>query len=157
MLSGAPAYRDPAPREDFEVLLITANALVLLLSFTRTSKAVWWRIVGVSLLALWIHCAREGSRWQMAFSYLFTVLAAASILARTTGRFTNVRSSKALKILTVVASSFALALTSFLAYALPVFNRPRPTGGSPVGIRYFALASEFRSDPFRKSPQRSAS
>ncbi len=129
----------------FEMVLILVNLLSLVLSFRKRSKAVWLWITSVNLAVLLIHGIFEGFRYQMAFSYAFVVLL---------GFFTFLpidQKSKIIKVLKGIAiglSFILLALTAFLAYALPVFTLPKPTGSYAVGIQYFHVVDENRADPF---------
>lgn len=139
----------------FEILLLAVNVLALLVSVPKQPKAVWLGVAGINLLAFLLHGVIEGFRYQMAFSYVFVILLVFFILVNASGRFSKTRIPKALTITAKSLSLLLLALTSFLAYALPVFTLPKPTGGLAVGIRYFALVDEHRADPFRdKSPQK---
>jgi predicted dienelactone hydrolase len=77
---------------------------------------------------------------------MFVILIAVLILVKTIGF--EVKIPKALKVIAMALSFVILAFTSFLAYALPVFTLPKPTGSYDVGIKYFHLIDENRTDPF---------
>ncbi len=132
----------------FEVVLILVNLLALLLSFKKQSKVVWLAAAGGNLIAFIIHGIFEGLRYQMAFSYVFVILFVVYAFAKTNDKFFEVRVPKVLKVIAISLSFVLLALTSSLAYALPVFKLPKPTGGYAVGIQYFHLIDENRTDPF---------
>ncbi|CAN5853898.1 carboxylic ester hydrolase [soil metagenome] len=132
----------------FEIILLSVNLLALLLSFRRVSKVVWSGVTWINLLALLSHGLVEGFRYQMAFSYIFVVLLVVHAFAKASGKFSKVRIPKALKGVTISLVFGLLTLTAFLAYALPVFTLPNLTGDYAVGIKYFALVDENRSDPF---------
>ena len=53
-----------------------------------------------------------------------------------------------IKFIVISFSCLLLGFSSFLAYALPVFSLPSPTGSYEVGIQYFHLIDESRTDPF---------
>src|ERR1051325_6175575 len=138
----------------FEVVLILVNLLILMLSFKKRSKAVWLGIVGVNIFVFFLHDVFEGLRYQMAFSYTFVNLITVYTLIQAFFRL-EVRIPKVLKIIAVSLSFVLLVLTALLAYALPVFTLPKPTGNYAVGIQYFHLIDENRMDPFLdKSPQK---
>jgi len=125
------------------------NFLSLLLSFKKQSKVVWLGTVGVNLSVLLIHGIFDGFRYQMLFSYIFVILFVIFTLIRTiNNKFFEAKTPKALKVILLSVSFVFLALTSFLAYALPVFTLPNPTGGYAVGIQYYPLVDEKRNDPF---------
>jgi predicted dienelactone hydrolase len=131
----------------FEVVLILVNLLSLLLSLKKQSKAIWSGSAGVNLSVFLIHGIFEGFRYQMAFSYIFVILLAIFTLVKTNHKF-EAKTPKALKIIAISLSFVFLVFTSFLAYALPVFTLPKPTGSYDVGIKYFHFIDENRTDPF---------
>ena len=132
----------------FEILLVVIGFLALLLSFRNRTKAVWLGVAVVSLLGLLIHALAEGLRWQMAFSYILAVLLVPYALTRGSSKRSESRIRRAAKVIAIAVSSASLALTAFLAYALPVFTILRPTGNHAVGVNYFHLVDERRTDPF---------
>ena len=131
----------------FEVLLILVNLLSLFLSFKMWSKAAWLGITGSNLFIFFIHGLFEGFRYQMSFSYIFVILLALFAFVSANWK-SEAKSPKALKLVIVCLSFVFLAITAFLAYALPVFMLPKPTGSYAVGIQYFHLIDENRIDPF---------
>jgi dienelactone hydrolase len=138
-----------------EMVLILVNLLSLSLAIKRRSRATWLVIAGINLLVLLIHGAIEGLRYEMAYSYIFVFLLVVAAAAQASGRFSGARIPKALTVSAVGLSFLLLAMTSYLAYALPVFTCPKLTGGEAVGIRYYELVDENRRDPFLdKSPQK---
>lgn len=132
----------------FEVVLILVNMLSLVLSFRKQSKAAWAAAAGLNLSAFLIHGLTEGFRYQMAFSYVFVILFVVLAFVKTRDRFIETRTPTGLKLIAIALASVFLLLTSFLAYALPVFTLPKPTGTYNVGIQYFHLVDEKRKDPF---------
>ncbi len=132
----------------FEMVLILVNLLSLLLSFKKQSRAVWLKIIGVNLSVFFIHGIFEGFRYQMVFSYIFAILLAVFTLVKTTDKFLGAKFPNALKVIAISLSLVSLGVTSFLAYALPVFMLPKPTGSYDVGIHYFHFIDENRTDPF---------
>ncbi len=132
----------------FETVLILVNLLSLLLTFKKQLKAVWWGVAGINLLVFLIHSILEGLRYQMIFSYIFVILLMLFTLAKTSNRFYESHTPKVLKGIVMCLSFVLLGFTSFLAYALPVFTLPKPTGAYDVGIQYFHLIDENRTDPF---------
>lgn len=132
----------------FEIVLLLANLLALGLSFKKQPRRVWLTVVAVNLSAFLIHGLYEGLRYQMAFSYLFVILLAVYRLATIGGRFSKARPPKALTISAGSVSLVLLVATALLAYALPVFTLPTPTGSYAVGIQYVHLVDEKRTDPF---------
>jgi predicted dienelactone hydrolase len=134
----------------FESLLILANLFWLGLGFKKQSRAVWLGITGTNISLLLIHGIFEGFRYQMAFSYIFVILLAVFTFVKTNYRF-EAQTPKAIKMIGIGLSFVSLALTTFLAYSLPVFTLPKPTGSYAVGIQYFHLIDENRTDPFLAS------
>jgi dienelactone hydrolase len=130
-----------------ETALIIVNVLALLLSFKRQLKLTWLGIVAVNLVVSFLHDIFEGLRYQMAFSYMFVILMTVLALKIAISGH-EVKISKALKIMTIGPAFAALVFTAFLAHAFPVFTLPKPTGNSAVGIQYFHLIDQNRTDPF---------
>jgi predicted dienelactone hydrolase len=132
----------------FEVLLIFMNVLPLVLNLKKQPRAVWWGIAGVNLIVFLIHAIFEGLRYQMIFSYVFVVLLLIFTFVKTNNRFFESKTPKALKVIAISLCFVLLSFTSVLAYALPVFTLPEPTGSHAVGVQYFHLIDERRTDPF---------
>src|SRR6266545_7606603 len=130
----------------FEIVLILVNLLSLLLGFKKQSKVVWLGTAGVNLSVFLIHGIVEGFRYQMVFSYIFVILFVVYTLIKTRDRFFAAKTSRVLKGITISLSFVFLVATVFLAYALPVFTFPKPTGSYSVGIQYFHLIDENRTD-----------
>lgn len=131
-----------------EVVLLLVNMLSLGLSFRKQSKAAWSGVAGLNLSIFLIHGIFEGFRYQMIFSYIFVILFAIFAFVKTNGRFFEAKTPKALKVIAISLVFVFLVFTSFLAYALPVFTLPKPTGSYDVGIQHFHLIDEKRNDPF---------
>lgn len=132
----------------FEILLVAACSWALLLSFRRPSAGVWSGVLGINFLALFLHGAVEGCRWQLALPYVLVPLLILHALAKASGRIPKVRTPKALNVAALALSLVFLGLAVVLACSLPVFKFPNPTGEYAVGIRYFHLVDEDRADPF---------
>ena len=131
----------------FEAVLILVNIVSLFLSVRKQSKTVWIGAAGVNLFVLLIHAIFEGIRYQMTFSYMFVLLLTLLALIKTNQRF-ETKNIKVLKVIGISLSFVLLVFTSFLAYALPVFTLPEPTGSYSVGLQYFHLMDQNRMDPF---------
>jgi dienelactone hydrolase len=139
----------------FEVVLIFVNLLALFLSFKKQSKSFRLGVAGLNLSLLLIHGIFEGFRYQMAFSYIFVILLAVYTLVKTSKKLIEAKTPKVLKGIVISLCFIFLASTSFLAYTLPVFKLPKPTGIYDVGIKYFHLIDEKRNDPFLdRSPKK---
>lgn len=132
----------------FEIGLILAGVLSLLFSLKNQSQKGWYGIAGANLALLTTHGIFEGLRYQMTFSYLIAVLLILAALAKTGGRFSQARTPITLKVISAGLAFILLGLASFLAYALPVFTLPEPTGSYAVGCQYFHLVDPHRADPF---------
>jgi predicted dienelactone hydrolase len=132
----------------FEVILIFMNVLPLVLNLKKQPKAVWWGIAGINLIVFLIHAIFEGLRYQMIFSYVFVVLLNIFMFVKTNDRFFESNTPKALKVIAISLCFVLLSFTSVLAHALPVFTLPEPTGSHAVGVQYFHLIDESRTDPF---------
>lgn len=136
----------------FEIILILVNFLSLFMSFKKQSKVMSLGVAAVNLSVFLIHGIFEGFRYQMIFSYIFVILFFVYTLVKTNDRFFEARTPKTLKIIAISISIISLAVTSVLAYVLPVFELPMPTGSYDVGIKYFHLIDENRTEPFLNNP-----
>lgn len=132
----------------FEIILILANLAALIWSFKKPSKLVWLGIIGFNVAALLLHGVLEGFRWQMNASYVVTGLLVVYAVALALDKVPNWRIPKALKVTVASLGVVALMAASFLAYALPVFTLPKPTGKYDVGFTYMTLTDVSRTDPF---------
>lgn len=132
----------------FEVVLVLANLVTLCSSFKKQSKAALLGLAGVNIVILLVHGLLNGFRYQMIFSYGFVVLFAAYVLIKINDKFFEARTPTILKIIGVSLSCLLLGFTFFLAYALPVFTFSKPTGIYAIGIQYFHLTDENRTEPF---------
>lgn len=136
----------------FEVVLVVMNLFALLAGpRKKQSKAGLVTLAGMNLAVFGLHAAVEGVRYQMIFAYgivfLFAIYVAMrlSFKARETKTF-----AKILKGTAIGLSVLFLALTTLMAYALPVFALPKPTGDYDVGVQYVYLTDDKRSEPFLK-------
>ncbi|HSX34078.1 MAG TPA: dienelactone hydrolase family protein [Candidatus Saccharimonadales bacterium] len=87
----------------------------------------------------------------MAWSYVLVGILAIGMLIGLTGKMPQLkkrRLRRALKGAAVGMSLVLVGITAFLAYALPVFKLPEPTGKYPVGFTYMQLTDHNRTDPF---------
>ena len=132
----------------FEIILIAANVLALIVWLGKPSRAMWLSVAGLNLAALGVHALAEGLRYQLAFAYLFAALFAAYAFVKASGRVARLRLPRWLKGLAVGIAVLLLAFTAALAYALPVFALPKPTGEYAVGVKYLNLIDEARTEPF---------
>jgi predicted dienelactone hydrolase len=132
----------------FEAVLLIVNLLSLLAGVTRQSKLVWRVAAGVNLVVLLVHGVFEGLRYQMVFSYAFVAVFVLYTLIKTSGNFFKASTPKALKGIGIGLATVLLLAGAFLAIALPVFRLPQPTGPHDVGVEYFHLIDESRTEPF---------
>ncbi len=132
----------------FEVVLILLNLLALLMTFKPPSQAVWSGLAVVTIVMLSLHGMFEGFRYQMTFSYALVVLLVFCAVVKRIGVFPSGRLQWYVARVALAGAFVLLAATSALAYALPVFALPAPTGDYAVGIKYFHLIDETRMDPF---------
>lgn len=131
----------------FEATLLVTNLLTLLLHIRKQPKSVWMWSTGFNVLVFVLHWTFEGFRYQMIFSYILVILLLPLTFIKLHRQF-NPKPHKAMKIIVLGFSFILLVATGLLAYALPVFTLPKPTGDYAVGIQYFHLIDNSRADPF---------
>lgn len=129
----------------FEIALILINLLALIVARRRLPASARLGMAAASLGLLAAHGVCEGPRWQMALAYVITVLLAGTSLA---GLWARVHAPRALRAAAAGLALLGLGASACLAYALPVFRLPAPTGSYAVGAQYIHLVDEARSDPF---------
>ena len=142
----------------FEILLLTANGLLLLWwSFQRLrpfSPSRWFYILPLSTsLILLLHLILEGYRWQMVPAYgLMAVLVLLTFIQAAWK--TAVSPARPLwpTILGGLAGLAALLLASTLPVLLPVPQPPPPTGPHPVGTYTLYLVDGSRTDIYAPEP-----
>lgn len=132
----------------FEIILILTNLLTLLFTFRKQPRGMILVAAGINAAFFIAHGLVEGFRYQMFFSYLFVILLILVALIRLLPRFAATHTPKAIKIPVVLLAALLVGLSAFLSYALPVFTLPAPSGPDPVGVSYFHLVDQQRTDPF---------
>ena len=132
----------------FEAALILVNLLALVLSMRKQSTTVWLRTASVNLLVFLIHGLFEDFRYQMGFSYVVVILLAVFAFLKANNTFREAKFPRLLRGAGISLSFIFLSITMFLAQAFPVFTLPKPTGDFAVGIQYFHLVDEHRTEPF---------
>ncbi|WJH33797.1 hypothetical protein N6H14_27970 [Paenibacillus sp. CC-CFT747] len=138
-----------------EWLLIAANLVALFLLLGKASRRTRSWAVAVNVSVLILHALVEGIRYQLAFSYLLVLLLAVHLAVVKHVRLQRTTLSKALRGFAYGVALLLLAFTVLLAYALPVFQLPRPSGSYAVGVQSFHLVDEQRQDPFLdKTPKK---
>lgn len=129
----------------FEMALILIDLLALALARRKLPALARLGMAAAGLGVLAAHGVWEGPRWQMAPAYLLTVLLAGTTLVGPRGR---ARTPKVLRAVAAGLALLGLGASAYLAYALPVFRLPAPTGSYAVGVEYLHLVDAARSDPF---------
>ncbi len=119
----------------FEWLLAILTLAATLTLFLRPRPAALaWLFCLLALTAFTLHALREGTHWQLYPLYL-AVLLTVALLARPSSPWL------ALAPLSLTAASLALA------WALPIFHLPAPTGPYAVGTRTLHLTDPNRHRP----------
>ena len=131
-----------------EFVLVTTNLLALFLGFRSTAPKLRWAVTGLNWLGLLAHGSAEGLRYQMAFSYAYVALLTIFAFSGLNQLFSKIRAPRVLRIAASVLSLLGIVCTSILAVSLPVFSFTEPTGRYAVGIAYFHMIDEERTEPF---------
>ncbi len=132
----------------FEIGLIAASTLWLLLLMKKKPKGVWFVSAAASMVALLLHGVFEGLRYQMMPAYILVMLLAVITIMKAARGFKDPETPAWLKIPSFILAFVFLGFSVFLATALPVFSLPTPTGEYAVGVHYLHLTDEARLDPF---------
>ncbi|MEB9507351.1 hypothetical protein P4J13_25835 [Bacillus anthracis] len=132
----------------FEIVLIIINIISLFFYLKLPPKYMWYFIAGTNLLMLSIHGIWEGFRYQRTFSYLLVMLVVLYSIFKLKSNRVGIRKWKVTKIIIAGFSCLFIMATTLLAYSLPVFALPEPTGDHTVGVEYLKFMDEEREDPF---------
>ena len=113
--------------------LLAAWATVGALGIVARQRAPWWgwAFCAVALVLLTLQTWREGAHWQLIPLHLGLVVIAAGLL-RGSGW------------VSAMASLGLIVSTLALAWALPMFRLPKPTGEYAVGVRTIYLTDGSR-------------
>ena len=140
----------------FEVLILLLLTLTILGSFFSPKKRpalLAWLPVGAAFSVL-VHLLMEGHRWQMVPPYflvaIYLIFAIPSLKGSEPGDHSKLR-----RIVGILGNLFGLVLlvlSGFLAYQLPVFSLPDPTGSSAVGVTEFHFVDESRDEDLSEDP-----
>ncbi len=142
----------------FEVILLITLLLSLLALLIRPIFRLRsnWAPAAISLVAVVFHLVLEGARWQLYPAYAILGLLSSwwiwfLISGRNQYSGQGDKSNRLLRIVRIVAISFAMILTiscMMLAHLIPVFAFPEPTGEYSVGSTYLHLIDESREELF---------
>ncbi|MCR8842602.1 hypothetical protein NQ117_02815 [Paenibacillus sp. SC116] len=135
----------------FEIALIAMNLLTVFLGPSKKrSKAFLLGLASMNGVVFVLHGIVEGLRYQMVFSYIFVFLFAVYAVVKATVAISENKFTKILKGIAISISILLLTMTSLMAYALPVFKLPSPTGNYDVGVQYTYFTDDQRLEPFLK-------
>lgn len=137
----------------FEIAVLVGLAgSVVALALRRGGAFSWFTlVVALTTIAVLLHFALEGGRWQMAPAYAATLVVLALALAFAYGAAPLPLRWLAPTGIGVLAATLT---ASFLSTALPVFTLPAPQGPYAIGTRIQHLVDPARREP--SGPDRNA-
>ena len=128
----------------FEVAIVCLSiaSLVAARAFSKTAATGRWTTCKwlcflLLLIAVAAHLLMEGAHWQMAPLYLAILLIAA---------FLSPRFSRAWRIAVAVPALLLIVLSCGLAFVLPMFKLPAPTGKYAIGTRILNMTDSSRRE-----------
>lgn len=132
----------------FEMLQIIANMILIIIISKKINPLAQFSLVGLNIIFFILHTSFEGIRYQMSFSYIiliaFIVLSALKIYKKE-----DIKGLPKFRMFIIKGITMILLIvTGLLAYILPVFKLPRPTGDFPVGTITMHFIDNNRLDPF---------
>lgn len=134
----------------FETLmLMTALAVVVLLSSRVQKKSIFLGCSAALALLFFVHIFVEGARWQFSLAYALIVLLLFLSLKAALGK---PQPQKRFSLLLFVFGLLVILPTAFLAIVLPVFKLPAPTGPYTVGTETFHWIDAERPEYYTKNP-----
>ncbi|WP_123043471.1 hypothetical protein [Cohnella candidum] len=136
----------------FEVALILVNLLSLFAGPSKKqSKSVLFGLAGMNLIVF--VCPRRSRRFPLPndFRLHFRLTVYDLRFIEISGQvFRNQNRKNRKGFCNRYISCLLLAITTLMAYALPVFELPKPTGSYEVGVQYIYLTDDKRHEPFLK-------
>jgi dienelactone hydrolase len=134
----------------FEMLLVVGSfmMLVLVCNKERIPRKVLFGVGIVTGLVLGITLLFEGFRWQMILIYMIAFIFL--IIPKKSNNFvTNPSKLKnMLRGIVVFLTLILICISSALAYFIPVYKLPKPTGIYKVGTQTFNFLDESRAEIF---------
>lgn len=126
-----------------ESVLVLLVLIQLVFLFIDQKEKQSLAFVGLGLLAF--HFILGEGRWQMFFLYLIEVILIGIYLKRT-------KSSRWMRVIGCFFAVILTAASAILAYALPVFSLPSPTGAFNVGLEKLYIPVDSREETITKNP-----
>lgn len=134
----------------FEMLLVVASLIMLFLvcNKERIPRKILFGVGMVTGVVLGITLLFEGFRWQMILIYMLVFLFL--IIPKKTNNFAVKRSKlkNTLRGIVVFLALILICISTALAYFIPVYKLPKPTGIYKVGTQTFNFLDESRNEIF---------
>lgn len=135
----------------FEILLFATLILAHVLNIARV-RPVWIWVAAACALVAVLQVAVEGARWQLIPAYVIAAVWAVAAVAGLAGWVTPGAGS-GWRFFTALGLSGVVTLVSLaLAFLLPVFTFPTPTGPFGVGTHTYDWVDETRDETFTADP-----
>ncbi len=115
-------------------------------------KWLWSKgVLVLPFILLSLHLLFEGLRWQLIPTYLLaTILALISFV--TSLKWFPRRVWRGVAFLVVAVALFVTAFSSWLAWSIPIYQLPVPTGEYAIGLTQLQFVDTSRPEPFTKNP-----
>ena len=134
-----------------EILLYFALILAHLLAALRNQSG-WKGAIAACVLLVILQGVLEGARWQLVPAYADTFAFAAAGILTVLGRPSPER-VVGWPVFVALGVGAAMTVVSFaLAYLLPVFHFPTPTGSYDIGTHSYDWVDETRDETFKDEP-----
>jgi dienelactone hydrolase len=132
-----------------EICLLLLNALLLVWGIVPARRPRWIVVAGLPGLPLMItQILFEGYRWQMLLAYVVTLILFLINLRLVISSSLADPQRKLWIILLHLTGLGLIGLAGLLAWALPVFSFPTPTGTYPVGTVTLHFTDDARREAF---------
>ena len=128
----------------FEILLITILIIIVFSKNFIIEKSGKKIIAGLLSAILVGHLLIDGARWQMIPVYIAAMIGSLYF-------FSNI-SKKWLRVTSIFFALLFLIIGGTLAYLLPVFDLPKPTGDFSVGTKNIYLEDTSRLETITDEP-----
>ncbi|MCY9590544.1 acetylhydrolase [Paenibacillus chitinolyticus] len=137
----------------FEALLIGSNLFLLVVLLFMRNRKIGLGAGFAAICALSAHLIWEGYRWQLAPSYLVSVILFILVAIRIYRNPKSVNLRKKTRYIGYSVLTVLLGFSVFLAQAVPILVLPKPGGEAAVGTQLFHFTDSTRQDSYPNLPK----
>ncbi len=143
----------------FEVALVVANFLTLVVLAVPRFRAIWWTefMILITVAVTVVQILVEGARWQLVPTYVlpgvFVLVWALPHVTPADAILKQILNRPGVAGGIVIICLLDLALSAALPTALPVFHFPAPSGPYQIGTVIYHWVDRSRHELFSSDPR----